>query len=106
VGINAATGAVFRYSDLRHGYKDPGSPAVNRDAAVAAATDASGFGKAATTTSVELRLSFDSKGNQRLVWWISLQEPIDATARAPAMTNYALVEVDAMAGTTVVLGRG
>jgi hypothetical protein len=104
LGVNASTGKVFRYSDLRREFVPPGKPAIERDVAVAAAIAASGLEKA-VSTGEDLQVAFDSNGKQRLVWRISLQAPIDSTD-ATSYNNYALVEVDAISGVAVVLGRG
>jgi hypothetical protein len=103
VGINAATGRVFRYADVQRPYVLPGEPKVARAAALVAAAEASGFGGAGIVTKSELRIVFDYAGAQRLVWWVYLDGPVPG---APDLVAHALVEVDAMTGTATVLGGG
>ena len=98
ISIDPATGAVFSFVNFSHPYTAPPSPSLDSAAALSVArkvVDDPG----ATLDNADLLISFDQAGNQVLVWHVAL------TNVAPSGTA-ALVEVDALTGAAVILGRG
>lgn len=102
VGIDSATGLVFRYASINHPYEDPGSPKVDKTDAEAAAREASGM---SNVTSDQLIVVFADTGTQQLVYDIALEGPADASDAA-GVVRMAEVHVDAMTGATIVVAVG
>ena len=98
ISINPATGAVFALTNLAHPYVTPPAPHINAAAAVAAARSIVGDPTAAVE-STDLLISFDASGAQALVWHVALS----SVGANGAVT---LIEVDALTGSSTVIGRG
>lgn len=93
--VDAATGAIFSFLDVRRPYAEPPAPVVSRELAVSAARIAAAM-SSASVDGAKLLVSFTPDGRQQLVWEIALTDGV----------SHALVDVDAISGSAVVVGRG
>lgn len=100
VELDAVSGAVITLATEDRPYAPAPAPTVALEDARARAFEAAGFNAGSLTRS-ELRIVFDpADGTQLLVWSLTLEQPTDG------IPDRALVEVNAMSGDAVVVGRG
>lgn len=104
VGVDAASGEVFRYLDVRRAFTDPGSPRLAQADAAAAAIKAAAIA-GASVDRTEVWLQFDPSGQQYLAWRFEVSGP-EPTGGAPGIQVHAMVEVNDGTGAAVVIGRG
>jgi transcriptional regulator with XRE-family HTH domain len=93
--VDASSGTVFSFLDFRRPFVEPPNPTVSRDLAVASARVAASMPRSGVD-SARLRVTFAPDGSQQLVWEVALTAGI----------SHALVDVDALTGAAVVVGRG
>jgi hypothetical protein len=106
IQIDAATGRVFAFSDFRHPFTDPPTPAVSKNQAIA---DAEGLTATTlgyvpmryTVDDSRLQVRFDSAGNQMLVWQVEI-----STTSLDSQNEYFIILVDAQSGVATIQGRG
>ena len=96
VGIDAATGRVFRYVYINMPFEPPIEPVIEQSIAEASALRAVNGSPLARISSSELLVTFDPSGQQRLVWHVFVDDGL----------SHSVVEVDAETGTVIVIGRG
>jgi hypothetical protein len=104
IGVDAATGRIFRYANVSRAYEAPGKPTIDEPSAIKLAVEASGLGDRATFERIELRIAFDAAGKQYLAWRAVVSGPVDG-APAGGPLAHALVEVNADSGAATILGR-
>ena len=98
VSVNPQTGEVFSLVNVSTPYAPPPVPALSLDQAVVAAKQL--LGESSTTVeSSDLVVTFASDGKQLLVWQVG----IHVKGSNPGA---AMVQVDAMSGAAIVIGRG
>jgi hypothetical protein len=105
VGVDAATGRIFRYANVSRAYQAPGKPTIDQSSAIELAVEASGLGAAAAVERTELRIAFDAFGKQYLAWRVVLTGPVEGAPAGGPMAH-AFVEVNANSGEATILGRG
>jgi hypothetical protein len=105
VGVDAATGQVFRYLFINRPFAAPGKPAVSQAAAEKAAGALVGA-PGLTVDRTELRVAFAASGEQRLVWSVSLTAVVDVTADGVQVPGHWTVEVDAATGAASIVTTG
>jgi hypothetical protein len=106
VGIDAATGQVFRFLSLHRDYVDPGLPSIGEKAAIELGVKASDLEGPIVVDEARLRIAFNEVGTQRLVWEVFLSAARPTNEEEPMGISHAIVEVDATSGNAVVVGRG
>lgn len=96
VSVNPETGEVFGFTNFERSYTTPPSAQVDELTAEKAALGSLESSHTWQVRAAELRVGFDDTGDQILVWQFELTDGAGA----------ALVEVDAITGTAIVVGRG
>ena len=92
VEVDAGTGQVFSFVDVRRPFQDPGTPKLSARDAASAAVSQLGGGSAKTP---QLIVSWDKAGHQKLVWLV----PVSGSAGDPGI----VVPIDASSGDKVDL---
>lgn len=105
VGVDASTGAVFRYLRQIRAYDPPPKPVVDEATAVKLAIEASGL-TGATAKATTLRVTFTPSGTQDLVWDVELSSQIETGPTTSPVMVYAWVNVDSQSGAASVIARG
>jgi hypothetical protein len=107
IGIDAASGQVFRFHNLFRPYARPGQPRVTEAEAIKAAREASFLGEDGAVRNVELRVEFDAAGRQYLAWNIYIDGPVAGQPKdQEGVLAHFVVEVDAATGEARVVGQG
>lgn len=105
VGVDAATGQVFRYANFSRAYQVPGKPTIDEASAIKLAVEASGLGAQATVDRIQLRIGFDTVGTQYLAWQVTITGPAEDAPEGSPLAH-AFVEVNADSGVATIVGRG
>lgn len=105
VRVDAATGSVFWFSDVRRPFAPPPAPLVDYDRATEVAAAASGF-EQPTIVAGTLKVVINAIDAQRLVWSIEVASRLTSDVPSGDYFEYAWVEVDALTGGATVVGRG
>jgi hypothetical protein len=105
IGVDAATGLVFRYLDVRRPYKSPGQPAIDEKTAVDSAVEVLGEEFRISIDRTELRLAFDARGSQYLVWLVYATMPLTLDG-SQVVEQHVIVEVDTATGKATVIATG
>lgn len=107
VGVNADSGQVFRYLDIRRPYAPPPAPKVDEAAALATAASLAGLGPMTTLDRSELWVKFTPTGDQYLAWRLELSAPDpSATGQPGVIRDHVVVEVNAVSGIAQIIGKG
>jgi hypothetical protein len=96
VGIDAASGEVFRFVNVNRPFAQPPEPIVDKGTAQQIAVRAANGSPQATIDSTELVITFTRDGVQHLVWQVAVTDGISHT----------WVEIDSQTGVPVVTARG
>jgi len=99
VWVNASTGSVFAFVDLRI-QLNMTPPIVGRDRATKLAIAALGI-PGETVTSAELTITFPLTGSQQSLWEVGLGVP--TATQADVFEHGALVSVDALTGEAMIV---
>jgi hypothetical protein len=94
VEVDAGTGTVFSFVDVRRPFTDPTAPSIDAASAKASAIRHAGGGSAQAP---QLMVSWDESGAQRLVWLVPVGNSDGARGAA--------VPIDAYSGDYVDLGQ-
>jgi hypothetical protein len=105
VRVDAATGRVFWYADVRRPFSSPPAPLVDYDRATELAAAASGF-EQPTIVEGTLKLIAREAGGQDLVWLIEVAGPLTVKGSTVEIFAYVWVEVDAITGEATIVRRG
>ena len=105
VGIDAASGQVFRFHNISRPYEPPAQPTIPRSDAIEAAREASFLGDQARVRNVELRVEFDATGRQYLAWNVYLDGPVAEQQEGQHLEAHFLIEVDAATGEARIVGQ-
>ena len=106
VGVDAASGRVFRYSYVNRSYAVPPPPMVDRARAEKAAMEQLPADRAVDIENTELRIAFTLAGDERLVWLIQATWVAAESENGDIVLGHALVEVDAESGKAAIVGAG
>lgn len=105
LGVDAATGKVFRFLDVRHPFVDPGEPKLEKAEAAALALKAAEITDA-QVDDAQVWLRFDLAGRQYLAWVVQVSSPDLSTDGDTRIQVHAVIEVNDETRTAIVVGRG
>jgi hypothetical protein len=109
VSVDAVTGKVISFADMRRPFEAPGEPSVDRPAAIAASVEVlrgAGVDGEVAIDAAELRVEFAESGDQRLVWKIRASAVVERLQQGQEIVGHWLVEVDARSGQAKIVARG